>query len=805
MPSDFEKLGVFYLGKRFDPDARARRNDLVLYDSKDLVTHAVCVGMTGSGKTGLCVGLLEEAAIDGIPAIVIDPKGDLGNLLLQFPGLSEAEFAPWINPDDARRKGVEPAAFAQQQAQTWTKGLAEWGQSGDRIRRMQQAADFAIYTPGSNAGTPVSILHSFAAPPAAIRDDTELFRDRVSGTASSLLGLLGLDADPMSSREHILIASILSQAWSAGRDLDLAGLIHDIQQPPFTRLGVMELESVFPGKDRFTLAMAFNNLAASPGFSAWLAGEALDIQSILYTPAGKPRIAIFSIAHLSDPERMFFVSLLLNQVLAWTRTQSGTTSLRAILYMDEIAGYMPPTANPPSKRPLLTLMKQARAFGVGVVLATQNPIDLDYKGLSNAGTWFVGRLQAERDKLRLLDGLEGAMAGTAIGFDRAEMDRLLSSLAPRVFLMHNVHDDSPTVFETRWCLSYLRGPLTRPELRTLCDFRKSPQALSAHAPIAQVAHSASRTPAASSAGRPVLPPDVPQFFLPVRSGAPITYRPMVLGSVRVAYTDAKAGIDTELSMTLLCPVDSGPVAVDWEHAQEIEVGEKDLEPAPQAGAGFAGVAADATKAKNFETWKKDLADVVFRSRPLEVRRCQGLKVFGQPRESERDFAARVAQAAREARDAACDKLRQKYTPRLASIQERIRRSQQQAQVQQEQASAAKTNTLLSVGSALLGAFLGKKAVSSGNLGRAATAARGVSRQMKESSDVARAQENIEVLESQLATLEADFNAEVERVSADFDEAAKATDTITVKAKKSGINVRAVVLAWAPYAGDGAAW
>lgn len=806
MPTDFEKLGVFYLGKRFDTEARARRDDVVLYDSKDLVTHAVCVGMTGSGKTGLCVGLLEEAAIDGVPAIVIDPKGDLGNLLLQFPNLSAAEFAPWINPDDARRKGVEPEHYAQQQAQVWAKGLADWGQSGDRIRRMQQAADFAIYTPGSNAGTPVSILRSFAAPPTAVRDDIELFRDRVSGTASSVLGLLGIDADPMSSREHILIASILSQAWSAGQDLDLAGLIHDIQQPPFTRLGVMELESVYPGKDRFALAMSFNNLAASPGFSAWLAGEPLDIQSILYTPAGKPRIAVFSIAHLSDAERMFFVSLLLNQVLAWTRTQSGTTSLRALLYMDEIAGYVPPTANPPSKRPLLTLMKQARAFGVGVVLATQNPIDLDYKGLSNAGTWFIGRLQAERDKLRLLDGLEGAMANAPGGFDRAEMDRLLSSLGPRVFLMHNVHDDSPTVFETRWCMSYLRGPLTRPELKALTESRKGSAIGAATSETMRAAPSPmTRAPAASPGARPVLPPDVPQYFLPVRTQTPINYRPMVLGSVRVAYADSKSGIDTELSMTLLCPVDTGPVAVDWEQAQEIEIGEKDLESAPLAGAGFAGVAADATKAKNFESWKKDLADNVFRSRPLKIRRCQGLKVFGQPRESERDFAARVAQAAREARDAACDKLRQKYTPRLASIQERIRRSQQQAEVQKEQAAAAKTSTLLSVGSALLGAFLGKKVVSSGNLGRAATAARGVSRHMKESSDVTRAQENIEVLESQMSTLEAEFNAEVERVAADFDEAAKATDIVTVKPKKSGINVRAVVLAWAPFAEGEQAW
>lgn len=798
MPTDFEKLGVFYLGKVYDPQRRERTEDLVLYDSKDLVTHAVCVGMTGSGKTGLCIGLLEEAAIDGIPAIVIDPKGDLANLLLQFPGLSAAEFSPWINQDDARRKGVEPAIFAQQQAGLWASGLADWGQSGDRIRRMQQAADFAIYTPGSSAGTPVSILRSFACPPAAVRDDGEAFRERVAGTASSLLGLLGIDADPISSREHVLLSSVLSAAWSKGRDLDLAGLIHDIQQPPFTRVGVMELETVYPGKDRFALAMAFNNLAASPGFSAWLEGEPLDIQSILYTPAGKPRVAVFSIAHLADAERMFFVSLLLNQVLSWTRTQPGTTSLRAVVYMDEIAGYFPPSANPPSKKPLLTLMKQGRAFGVGVVLATQNPVDIDYKGLANAGTWFIGRLQTERDKLRVLDGLEGAAAAASSRFDRAEMDRLLSSLSPRVFLMNNVHDDAPTLFETRWCLSYLRGPLTRTEIRVLTESRTS-GAISSPAggqqPVVPKTRAVSEVVAANA--RPVLPPDVPQYFIPARSNGPVTYRPMVLGSARVTYSDAKAGVDTELSVTLLCPIEAGPVPVDWEHAEEVEISEKDLEQSPLPGSSFEGVAAEATKARNYDAWERDLVDVIFRGRPLEIRRCRGLKIFGQPRESERDFMARVGQAARESRDAAAEKLRQKYTPRLASIQERIRRAEQQAAVQREQASAAKTSTLLSVGSALLGAFLGKKVVSSANLGRASTAARGVSRQMKESSDVARADENIEALRSQLAGLESEFSTEVERVGAEFDEVAREVDLVTVKAKKSGVNVRAVVLAWVP--------
>src|SRR5688572_4368033 len=483
---DFEKLGVFYLGKRYDLEAgKARDEELVLYDSKDLVTHGVCVSMTGSGKTGLCIAILEEAAIDGIPAIVIDPKGDLANLLLTFPQLRAEDFRPWINEDDARRKGVAPDEFAAQQAQKWREGLASWGQDGQRIARLREAADFTVYTPGSTAGVPVSILKSFAAPPREMVDDVEIFRERINTTATSLLGLLGVDADPVQSREHILLSTILGHAWQQGRDLDLAALIHQIQQPPMTKVGVMDVESFFPSKDRFALAMRLNNLLAAPGFETWMSGEPLDVGAFLHTGAGKPRISIFSIAHLGDAERMFFVSMLLNQVLGWVRTQSGTTSLRAILYMDEIFGYFPPVANPPSKQPLLTLLKQARAYGLGILLATQNPVDLDYKGLANAGTWFIGRLQTDRDKQRVLDGLEGAAAAASSRFDRATMDRLLSGLGNRVFLMNNVHEDGPDIFETRWVMSYLRGPMTRAQIKQLSGTRdrKSTRLNSSHSQI----------------------------------------------------------------------------------------------------------------------------------------------------------------------------------------------------------------------------------------------------------------------------------------------------------------------------------
>jgi hypothetical protein len=527
---DFEKLGVFYLGRLYDLKTRKGREDLFLYDSKDLVTHAVCVGMTGSGKTGLCISLLEEAAIDGIPAIVIDPKGDLGNLMLTFPDLKAENFAPWINLDEAQRKGISPEEYARQQAALWQQGLAGWGQDKERIRRFREAVDIAIYTPGSAAGLPVSVLSSFAKPQAI--EDADVLQEYVTNTTTSLLSLLGIQADPIRSKEHILIANILSAVWAKGQGLDMPGLIQLIQNPPLTKVGVFDLESFYPSKERYELAMSLNNLLASPGFQTWMEGDPFDISRFLYTPEGKPRIAIFSIAHLNDHERMFFVSFLLNQVLGWMRKLPGTTSLRAMVYMDEIFGYFPPVANPPSKQPLLTLLKQGRAFGIGLVLATQNPVDLDYKGLSNAGTWFIGRLQTERDKERVLEGLEGAAAGTGKGFGRSDMDKIIAGLGNRVFLVNNVHEDRPEEFETRWALSYLAGPLTRNQIKRLMDPVKQPPAPLAPEPTPAV-REGKKEVGKIQVRQPALPPEIPQYFVPVRgrqpSGGSLMYLPAVFG------------------------------------------------------------------------------------------------------------------------------------------------------------------------------------------------------------------------------------------------------------------------------------
>ncbi len=805
--SDYEKLGVFYLGKVYDLPGHKRTNDLVLYDSKDLVTHAVCVGMTGSGKTGLCLGILEEAAIDGIPAIIIDPKGDLANLLLTFPQLRAADFRPWINEDDARKKGQTPDDFAAAQAGMWAKGLGEWDQDGTRIQRLRDAADFAIYTPGSSAGLPVSVLKSFAAPGVEILEDAEAFRDRVSITATSLLGLMGIAADPIQSREHILLSAIISGAWTKGEDLDLAALIQRIQQPPFDKLGVMPLESVYPGKERFALAMALNNLVAAPGFGAWMEGEPLDIGAMLYTAAGKPRHALFSIAHLSDAERMFFVSLLLNQVLGWVRTQTGTTSLRALVYMDEIAGYFPPTANPPSKQPLLTLMKQARAFGVGIVLATQNPVDLDYKGLANAGTWLIGRLQTDRDKQRVLDGLEGACSTAGAKFDRASMDRLLSQLGPRQFLMNNVHEDAPEVIESRWCMSYLRGPLTRQQIKVLMDPVRGGARAATPVAAPSVGNPPLRaapvaSPAASS--RPVLSSDIPQYFIPARaiaSGATLEYRPMLLGMAKVYYTDPKVGVDQNESQSLLAPIGSGAVPVDWEAAQQCDLTEKDLEADGQRGARFADLPGEAGKVRNYLLWQKDCADALFKIGKLELFKYSALKAMSKQGESEKDFRLRLSQMIREQRDDQKERLRQKYAPKLGALQERLRRAQLQVDAQKSQSTSAKIGAAVSFGAAILGAFMSRKAISATNISKAGTALRSVGRVTKESSDVGRAEESVGAVQQMYDDLEAQFKQEADAIDAAGDPMTDDLEKTTLKPKKSNINVRALVLAWAPFAVD----
>jgi hypothetical protein len=799
---DFEKLGTFYLGRTVDPTSGAK-GDLLLYDSRDLVTHAVCVGMTGSGKTGLCIGLLEEAALDGIPALVIDPKGDLANLLLTFPELRPEDFEPWVQPEEAARQGVTVPDLARAQATLWRDGLREWGQEASRIQALRSAADFAVYTPGSSAGLQVSILDSFASPPEAIRRDDDLRRERIGTVVTSLLELLGLDADPVQSRDHILLSTLLESAWLQGQALDLAGLIRLLQEPPMTRIGVVDIESFYPRKDRFATAMRLNNLLAAPGFQSWLAGEPMDVQRLLYTREGKPRIAIFSIAHLQDPERMFFVSLLLNQALGWMRSQSGTGSLRAILYMDEIAGYLPPTANPPSKAPLLTLLKQARAFGFGVVLSTQNPVDLDYKALSNAGTWFIGRLQTEQDKARLLDGLESVRPDGALS--RRAMEDLIAGLGKRVFLLHNVHDDAPVLFQTRWAMSYLRGPMTRDEIRRLAAAQPAGAARPAapagrsHPPApagVDVAPRAAAPPIAAPAEKPLLPPDVPECALacttPQPSGATLEYRPGLCGSARIDYRSQRPVIDARHDVVLV--VEPVTDRLSWDDAREQASGQPLLD-APQP-ARFKDLPPLLASPRTYTDGNRSLLDWLVRNRPLSLWRDAVLGVVSQPGESEGDFRVRLRDLARQERDRRAETLRQKFGPRFDRLRDTVRRLEQAVAREQDQLQSVKTQTVISMGAAVLGSFLGRKRVSVGTLGRTTTAARGVDRSRKEAMDVDRAKDNLTAAQAKLQELEQEFQADVAALESNA--AASGLEAFSVRPKKSDVVVQRVALVWVPY-------
>ncbi len=784
-----EGLGSFYLGS-LEPLREDAGGGPWLYDARDLTTHGVALGMTGSGKTGLCITLLEEAALDGVPALAIDPKGDIGNLLLTFPDLTAADFRPWVDEGEAARKNRTPDEHAAATADKWRAGLEASGQSGERIRRLRDSVDMTIYTPGGTHGRPLAVLRSFAAPSEAVLSDGEALADRVTSAVSGLLALVGEDADPLQSREHILLSRILHSRWSDGEDLDLGGLIRAVQDPGFDRIGVLDLESFFPERERFKLAAQLNNLVAAPGFDAWLQGDPLDVGRLLWTEEGKPRISILSIAHLDDAERQFFLTMLLNEVVAWMRSQSGSTSLRAILYIDEVFGYLPPTAMPPTKTPLLTLLKQARAFGLGVVLATQNPVDLDYKALSNAGTWWLGRLQTERDKQRVLDGLEGtaAMSGDG-GLTRKEMDALLSDLDSRVFLVNNVHEDIPVLIRTRWAMSYLKGPLARPEIRRLTSSSEAAQP-SGPAPAPTRPGAPSQT-ARIAASRPIVPPKVEEVFIDGGGSGP--YQPMLLGHVELHYAQARLDLDHWVELHCLAPLDT-EMADPWQHAELLEQAPA-IADAPEPDAEYGALDGAAAKPASYRSWKARFKSWAYRENALSLRTCKRLKLVSTPDETEAAFAIRVREAARDARDEAVEKLRDKYAVKVKRLEDRIDRAEDRVRREEAEYEQHRNQSLVTIGGSILGAVLGRKAISRTNISKASTAMRGMGRASKHKDDIGRASEALGNLEKDLRALEEEMSAELDLMREEWDPAGMEIEQTDISPRKSDIGVKRVALAW----------
>jgi hypothetical protein len=814
-----EKLGDFYLGKEYDPVKRKLAEELLYFDARNLTTHAVCIGMTGSGKTGLGISILEDAAIDKVPAIIIDPKGDLTNLLLTFPELRPEDFEPWVNPDDAARKGMSTGQYAAKTAETWRTGLASWEQEPERISLLMESADFTIYTPGSDAGIPVSIVGSFQAPHINADDDAEGFNEHVGSTVSALLGLLGIEADPVRSREYILVANILDSHWRKGENLTIQEVIKGIQKPPFGQVGVVDLESFYPEKERFALAMLLNNLIASPSFAIWLKGEPINISKMLYTDHGEPRHSIFYIAHLSDQERMFIVTLLLGEIVSWMRAQSGTTSLRALLYMDEVFGYLPPSREPPSKRQFLTLLKQGRAFGLGLILCTQNPVDLDYKALSNAGTWFIGKLQTERDKQRLMEGLQSIGAQTGPLADPRLLDKLISSLESRVFLLHCVHEDEPVVYQTRWVMSYLAGPLTRPQVRRLMADKRGEAPASVAKPAASAApvreQSASSTTVTDGlmTEAPASPPGIPLVYLPVElsesdavdalrkqmsgavtpQAARLVYEPAVLGAATVRFRDAAKGIDEERDFNLLVPIAGKAELLSWKNAEFVDVDPARLPDEGEPGAlHYVGPGSAPDPKKAITTLRQDLDDHLYGTATHEVDYHKGLKLYAESGESASEFAARVMQVAKEARDGELDVVYAKYQKKMDDLNKRLEKEQQELEADRADYTGRLAEEALT-GATMVASFFG--------LGRRRTLSSMATRRRMSATakaDIAESEQAIARMQSDMTALEAAYREEAAAVVAKWEAASGDLDRLKLTPRRSDVDVNLVALAWAPH-------
>ncbi len=783
----------FYLGGVIDAASGERTSARADYDPGDLTTHGVIVGMTGSGKTGLGIIYLEEALLAGIPVLVLDPKGDMTNLLLTFPDLRPDDFVPWIDESTARAAGVSVAEMAATTAERWRSGLADWDQDGDRIRRLKEGAGFTIYTPGSSAGVPLNIVGSLDDPGLDWDEEAETLRDEIQGFVSGLLGLVGIDADPISSREHILLCNLIEHAWREGRSLDLATLLAWVQRPPLRKLGVFELDTFFPEDDRTDLAMKLNGLVASPAFRAWTEGAPVDVERLLWRD-GKPQAAIVYLAHLSDEERQFVVTLVLSKLVTWMRSQSGSGDLRALVYMDEVFGFVPPTAEPPAKKPILTLLKQARAFGVGMLLATQNPVDLDYKAMSNAGTWCIGRLQTERDKARILEALQSARGDT----DAAALDRLVSGLDQRQFLLHNTREAAPELFTTRWALCFLRGPLTRDQIGVLMDGVVAPQA---PPPVAQPA---TTEPALGDDESAVMPPvadGIPVAHLDPAAGwigavdgdpASHRYRAGIAARVSLTYDDAPAKLThTEEWEAVLIPIDPAP---DFAAARVVDHDTRDFVAAAPDDARYRLPAADVASAAFWRDAARRLEDHLARERTVQIFKNPELKLYSRVGEAREQFAARCDAAAEQEADAEAAGLRDKYRTKVKRVQEQLASAERRVAELEVDLEGARQQQVVESAGAVLDVLLGRKSTR-GITGSARTRRAAHSKEQRLATAETKALDK----STEIQELEAELQEELEEINDRWETRGDAIASVEIGLEKNDIDIVALTLLWIPVA------
>jgi len=777
----YEKLGIFYLGRELDISSDEDSENLFLIKSKTLTTHAAIIGMTGSGKTGLGVGIIEEAVLDKIPSIIIDPKGDMGDLLLAFDDFDPKKFEPWIDSGEAERKGLSKEELAKKTALMWEEGLKRDGQDSDRVRRYKNGADFTIYTPGSSAGIPLSVLNSFDAPNSEVLNDPDTFSYLLNSTVSSILALIGIKADPLKSPEYLLLTTIFNYYWKKGESLSLEALIGAVTNPPFEKIGVLALKSFYPQNKRLELAMLLNNVLASPTFSAWIEGDKLDIDSLLYTSDMKPRVSILSIAHLNDNERMFFVTLFLNRYISWMRRQSGSGSLKTILYMDEIYGFFPSTSNPPSKNPMLLLLKQARAFGVGIVLSTQNPVDLDYKGLSNIGSWFIGRLQTKQDVDRVIDGLTKSGDG---GLDKKSITSIISNLKKRVFLYKSVHEDDIKLFSTRWVMSFLSGPITKDGIAKLMREKKEALKKEVQTLFENKNEKKENT---KHHQKPILSDEIEEYYLNPANQECNIYEPYLLTNATVKYYDTKRGIDEEESVYLRLYLDEREKDVDFDKA---EVNDDDFDiydTQPLSGCDeYMALPNFISEAKNLKKIEKEFSNYLYHNKKLTLYRYPQLKLESELGESKQSFMVRAINHLKDLKEQELEKIAQKFEKQREVFERKYQRALEKLQKEEDDVSHDTTNALLSFGMTLLDAFTGRSRVKRSTTSKLGTTLRGAGRVYRQKADVQRAKERVEEIEEDLENLQAKMQEAIDELDLKYNIENYELEEFFIKPRRSDI-------------------
>mgnify|MGYP006385397635 FL=1 len=779
---DYEKLKLFYIGKE---KINGQITPLI-YQNKDLLTHAAIIGMTGSGKTGLGITLLEEAAIDAIPSIIIDPKGDMTNLLLNFPELNPSDFEPWLDDSEVSNSGGTKEELAIKVSNSYKEGIQRDFQDLSRVKKLKDSADFTIYTPGSSAGIQVSILSSFKAPTIEILEDMELFSNIINSTVHSILSLIDNKSDE-TSKESILLASIFTSYFKEQRDLTLEELITLIVTPPFSKIGVFDLETFFPQSDRLKFALKINTIIASPSFSSWLEGESLDISKMLYSQSGKAKVNIFSIAHLNDSQRMFFVTILLNQILAWMRRQEGTTSLKALLYMDEIFGYFPPQANPPSKQPMLTLLKQARSFGIGVILSTQNPVDIDYKGLSNIGTWFIGRLQTKQDIEKVIDGLSSA---SEKGLNKQELSLALGTLAKRNFIMKNINEEHIKTFETRWALSYLKGPLSKDAIKKLMENKKnnSPKNLEekkseVNEPFIDVSKGKSK---------PVIVSSIKEKYSYSSQNNAYYMQGYLLFSCSVHYLYTLKNVDLKENINFKIYLDEKATEINFDEKEDVLIYSFDEK--EKTNSFYYELPSFIQNEKELKLLERDFADYVYRNFKLTLYKNDTLKISSKQYESLDDFKIRIQDRLNEQIDEKIENLKQKFEKENTLLEQKISKLFEKLKKEEQDSISATTNSIISIGTSILGAFFGKSSKTA-IVSKVATSSRGVSKALKERSDIKTVQGEIDALQSLQDGLEEKLKIEIEKINDEFNISKYTIEEFFIKPKRTDIYDIKIELLW----------